>query len=122
MLALFTLTLLHSPIFDAGFLNVGASMNKLGNSHKTREMKSLVLTHSFLYFTLVFLSGELNPMFHPSANGQTTVSAHTFTEYYASPVRPSFDVNVKNNDIALTELLGGGRRAMAPPTVRACNE
>ena len=50
---LFTPSLLHSPIFDAGFLNVGEGVNKMGNSRETREIKSLVLTHSFLYFTLV---------------------------------------------------------------------
>ena len=49
---LFTPSLLHSPIFDAGFLNVGEGVNKMGNSRETREIKSLVLTHSFLYFTL----------------------------------------------------------------------
>ena len=50
---LFTPSLLHSLIFDSGFLNVGEDMNKMGNSHETREIKSLVLTHSFLY-TLVY--------------------------------------------------------------------
>ena len=50
---LFTLALLQSPIFEGGFLNVAASVNKMGKSHETREIKSLVLTHSFLYFTLV---------------------------------------------------------------------
>ena len=50
---LFTPSLLHSPIFDDGFLNVGEGVNKMGNSRETREIKSLVLTHSFLYFTLV---------------------------------------------------------------------
>ena len=39
--------------FYSGFLNVGEGVNKMGNSHETREIKSLVLTHSFLYFTLV---------------------------------------------------------------------
>ena len=52
-ISLFTPSLLHSPIFDAGFLNVGEGVNKMGNSHETREIKSPVLTHSFLYFTLV---------------------------------------------------------------------
>ena len=30
---LFILALFHSPIFEGGFLNVGASMNQMGNSH-----------------------------------------------------------------------------------------
>ena len=60
---LFTLALLHSPIFEGGFLNVGASANKMGNSHETREIKSLMLTHSFLYFTLVRKS-TVNVIYH----------------------------------------------------------
>ena len=36
---LFTLALLHSLIVEGGFLKVGASVNKVGNSHKTRETK-----------------------------------------------------------------------------------
>ena len=32
---------------------LGTRVNKMGNSNETREIISLVLTHSFLYFTLV---------------------------------------------------------------------
>ena len=53
LISLFTLALLHSLIFEGGFLNVGATVNKMGNSHETSEIKSLVLKHSFLYFPLV---------------------------------------------------------------------
>ena len=39
--------------FYASFFNLGEGVNKMANSHETREIRSLVQMHSFLYITLV---------------------------------------------------------------------